>query len=113
MQSREIKLSRELIKMLSKKRKKSQLLFITYFHHPFTAKKIGLAINEFNKKMGYPRKWRLFHLRHSFAVNFLAKGGSMKKLQEILGRKLTNEYKAAYRKAAAKRINQQIKLTPP
>ena len=52
---------------------------------PFTSGKIARAITEYKVRSRYPTKWCVSDFRHSFAVNFLSKGGDMKDLQYILG----------------------------
>ena len=55
----------------------SAMPFITYYKEPFTSKKVILAINEFKLKTRYSLKWCPMDLRHSFAVNYLSKGGDI------------------------------------
>jgi len=43
-------------------------------------------------------------LRHSFAVNFLANGGDLKELQQILGHDNVYDTKRLYGEALEKRI---------
>ena len=105
-QSRKIKVSHELIKLLSRNRRKSERLFTTYRNQPFTPKKLMMDINEFIKKTKYPRNLTPAHLRHSFAINFLTGGGDIRELQRTLGHKRVNITRNTYGKATAERINQ-------
>jgi site-specific recombinase XerD len=47
--------------------------------------KLTRAINEFKSKGLYRRAWNLLDLRHSFGVNFLASGGTLRDLQVLVG----------------------------
>lgn len=45
------------------------------------------ALNKLQKKFADMKKFRCHDLRHSFAYNYLLKGGNMYSLQQILGHK--------------------------
>ena len=103
-QERKVHLSDELIALLSKKEKMSGRVFMTYYKEPFTSKKVILAINEFKLKTRYSLKWCPMDLRHSFAVNYLSKGGDIRELQMILGHYNVFETKRLYGEAMVKNI---------
>lgn len=84
-QERTLKISDELVEMLKKKKASKGHVFLTYYGQPFSQNKIRRAILEFRAKGTFERDWTPMDLRHSFAVNFLKKGGSLKRLQYILG----------------------------
>ena len=84
-QSRTLQISVELATILSKTQRESGVIFKTYYREPFTRVKLTRAINEFKARGLYRRDWSLQDLRHSFGVNFLAKGGSMRELQFLMG----------------------------
>lgn len=93
---RVLSISHELIQILNKKRSKQGHVFVTYYGEPFTKNKLGRAVTEFKVKSKYPRDWCASDFRHSFAVNFLAKGRSMNDLQYILGHSNVYQTKQLY-----------------
>jgi integrase len=80
-----VPISGELAAILSKKRKTVGAVFKTYYREAFTRVKLTRTINEFKAKGLYRRPWNLLDLRHSYATNFLANGGSMLELQRLMG----------------------------
>jgi len=84
-QSRTLIISEDLARILNDKRKEAGVVFKTYYREPFTRVKLARAINEFKAKDLYRRQWNLLDLRNSFAMNFLAEGGSMCELQYLMG----------------------------
>lgn len=107
-QERTLKISNELSKILSMKKRVSNLVFQTYYKEPFTNSKLIRAINEFKLKGNYKGEWCPMDLRHSFAVNFLANGGDIKELQNILGHYNVFETKRLYGELTEKRITKNI-----
>lgn len=99
-QERTLKISTELVALLKAKPKKSGSLFWTYYNEPFTTNKLHRAICEFKEKKLCHSEWTLLDFRHSFAVNFLSKGGDIKELQRILGQGYLYETKKLYGDAA-------------
>ncbi len=84
-QERTLPMSEELTSILEKKKKAGGLVFQTYYKEPFTKNKLSALVNEFKIKGNCKIKWTPMDLRHSFAVNFLLKGGDIRRLQYILG----------------------------
>lgn len=84
-QSRVTPISEELAILLSKKLRESGVVFKTFYRESFTRVKLARAINEFKARGLYRREWNLLDLRHSFGVNFLANGGSLRDLQTLMG----------------------------
>lgn len=84
-QARVLPLSEELAVLLSKKQRETGVVFKTFYREPFTRVKLTRTINEFKARGHYRRPWNLLDLRHSFGVNFLANGGSLRDLQLIMG----------------------------
>jgi len=84
-QARTLKISEELEKLLASKKKTTAPVFMTYYGEPFTMEKLFRALTEFRLNGSCKQKWTPTDLRHSFAVNFLAKGGEMKQLQYLIG----------------------------
>ncbi|MGE0761862.1 MAG: tyrosine-type recombinase/integrase [Bdellovibrionales bacterium] len=82
---RTLPISEELTSILEKRRRTTGLVFQTYYREPFTRVKLSIAVNEFKRKGTYKGQWTVMDLRHSFAVNFLANGGSLHDLQMQLG----------------------------
>lgn len=82
---RTLKISDELVEILKKKKATKGHVFMTYYGQPFTQNKIRRAILEFRAKGTFERDWTPMDLRHSFAMNFLTMGGTMKELQYQLG----------------------------
>lgn len=68
--------------------------------------KLFRAIGEFKVKGLYKKDWTAMDLRHSFAVNFLAKGGDIKELQRILGHNSVYDTKRLYGEAAEEKVMQ-------
>lgn len=63
-------------------------VFLNQKNLPFTKQQIHRALRRFKK--AYPlnnKDWRCHDLRHSYAYNFLKKGGEMYQLKAILGHK--------------------------
>lgn len=84
-QGRSMEISEELATLLSKNQRESGFVFKTYYREPFTRVKLSRAVNEFKAKGLYRRSWSLLDLRHSYGVNFLASGGSLRELQYLMG----------------------------
>lgn len=84
-QGRVMPISEELATLLSKKQREIGVVFKTYYREPFTRLKLTRAVNEFKTKGFYRRPWSLLDLRHSFGMNFLAGGGSLRELQYLMG----------------------------
>lgn len=82
---RTIPISQELLKCLSKRRPVSDLVFTSLYGEKMTKRKLSAYINEFKKHFGIKEKWMYWDLRHSFAHNFLIRGGDLKQLKAILG----------------------------
>lgn len=93
---RTLKISDELIEILKKKKISKGHVFLTYYGQPFTQNKIRRAILEFRAKGTFEKDWTPMDMRHSFAVNFLKKGGSMRELQYILGHENSFQTKQLY-----------------
>lgn len=84
-QPRVVPISEELAGLLSKKQRETGVVFKTFYREPFTRVKLTRSTNEFKAKGLYRRNWNLLDVRHSFRVNFLANGGSLRDLQSIMG----------------------------
>lgn len=93
---RTLKISDELVEMLKKKKTLKGHVFLTYYNEPFTKNKIRRAIDEFKVKGSFKKDWTPMDLRHSFAVNFLRAGGTLKALQYILGHQNVFQTKQLY-----------------
>jgi integrase/recombinase XerD len=107
-QERTLKISNELTKMLSMKKRNSNFVFQTYYKENFTNSKLIRAINEFKLKGNYKGEWCPMDLRHSFAVNFLVNGGNLKELQQILGHDNVYDTKRLYGEALEKRTHKNV-----
>jgi integrase len=83
--ARTIPISKELQGCLAKKRPVSDYVFTSLYDEKMTKRKLSEYINKFKEHYAIREKWMYFDLRHSFACNFLARGGDMKKLKTILG----------------------------
>lgn len=84
------------------------MVFLTYYNEPFTRSKLTRAVNEFKNKGLYKGEWGPLDIRHSFAVNFLAKGGDMRELQRILGRNNVFDTKRLYAEAATEKVVRDV-----
>src|SRR5690606_30738579 len=79
-----------------KKKSKQGFIFLTYYGEPFTKNKLGRAVTEFKVKSKFAKNWSCSDFRHSFAVHFLSKGGSLNKLQYFLGHSNVYQTKQLY-----------------
>lgn len=86
--------------ILKKRKRVSPLLFQTYYKEAFTAVKLTRALSDFKAKSSFTKQWCVMDLRHSYAVNFLKTGGSMKELQYILGHQKVYDTKRLYDEAS-------------
>jgi len=93
---RTLEISEELALLLSKKKSKQGFVFLTYYGEPFTKTKLGRAVTEFKVKSKFVKNWSCSDFRHSFAVHFLSKGGSLNKLQYLLGHSNVYQTKQLY-----------------
>lgn len=107
-QERALKLSDELMDIFRKKKDKKGLLFATYYGEAFTKNKIRRVTDEFKSKKLYDGDWNQMDLRHSFAVNFLSKGGNIRDLQYILGHDNVFQTKQLYGEAVTKKLRQNF-----
>jgi transcriptional regulator with XRE-family HTH domain len=73
-----------------------------------TRAKLTRAVNEFKNKGLYKGEWGPLDLRHSFAVNFLAKCGDMRELQRILGHNNVFDTKRLYAEAAIEKVAKDV-----
>lgn len=93
---RVLKLSDELLTILQKRKNQKGHVFLTYYGEPFTKNKIRRALTEFKVKGTFKKGWTPMDLRHSFAVNFLKIGGTLRALQYILGHQYVFQTKQLY-----------------
>lgn len=93
---RVLEISEELASHLRKKKSKQGYVFLTYYGEPFTKTKLGRAVTEFKVKSKFAKNWSCSDFRHSFAVHFLSKGGSLNKLQYFLGHSNVYQTKQLY-----------------
>lgn len=107
-QERKLRISNELVSVLSKRKRQSNLIFLTYYNEPFTRAKLTRAVNEFKNKKLYTGAWGPLDLRHSFGVNFLSKGGDMRELQRILGHNNVFDTKRLYAEAATEKVAKDV-----
>lgn len=106
---RVLKISDELVQILGKRKSKNGQVFLTYYGETFTKNKISRAIIEFKTKGNFKKDWSPMDLRHSFAVNFLTQGKSLRDLQYILGHDNVFQTKQLYGEAVKKvRFSSQL-----
>jgi site-specific recombinase XerD len=103
-----LKITDELVSLLKVNKKKTGALFWTYYNEPFTTNKLHRLVTEFKEKKLYKCDWTPLDLRHSFAVNFLAKGGPLKELQYILGHGQFCDTKRLYGEASTQLITTTV-----
>jgi len=94
---RTLKLSEEMVQLLKRKKASKGHVFLTYYGEPFSKNKIRRALLEFRARGTFKRDWNPNDLRHSYAVNFLKKGGTIKELQYILGHENVYQTKQLYK----------------
>jgi integrase len=99
---RTIPISKELQEALKKKRPVLDFVFTSLYDERMTKRKISAYINEFKRHYGITDLWMYFDLRHSFAYNFQAKGGDLKRLKEILGVRSTQTLETVYKRPVAR-----------
>jgi len=107
-QSRKLNISDELAHILNKKKRRSKLVFLTYYNDPFTRTKLTRAVNEFKQQNALSLSWDPSDLRHSFAVNFLLKGGDIRELQRILGHNNVFDTKRLYGEVASNTATENL-----
>jgi integrase len=95
---RTISISKELQDALKKRRPVLDFVFTSIYDEKMTKRKISNYINTFKRHYGIPDKWMYLDLRHSLAHNFLAKGGDMNRLKEILGVRSTQTVETVYKR---------------
>lgn len=91
-EDRSIKMSVSLFSMLYEMKQKANptpdmRVFRNYSGEPITRCSVKHHLKQFKLKMRHEKNWTYHSLRHSFAFNFLKKGGQMYQLQAILGHK--------------------------
>ncbi len=84
---RKLKMSPSLIKTISTQARTSNFVFSNKKHNFLNRSCIERMMNEFKASYPFKKDWHIHDLRHSFAYNFLRKGGEMYQLQAILGHK--------------------------
>lgn len=84
---RKIKISRNLQSLLVEKTKDSEFVFPGHNGQIFNRSAIERAVAKFKMSNSEKKDWHIHDLRHSYASNFLIKGGEMYQLQAILGHK--------------------------
>lgn len=84
---RKIMITANLKILLSSMEKKNEFIFNNKRNEKLNRSAIERMMNEFKSKSCLAKDWHLHDLRHSFAHNFLLKGGEMYQLQAILGHK--------------------------
>jgi site-specific recombinase XerD len=68
-------------------RHESALVFPSPEGGPIGMQRLTRLLQRFNKHFPMEKEWNLHGLRHSFAYNYLKKGGEMYQLQAVLGHK--------------------------
>lgn len=86
-QSRKIKMSLQLRQLLEKVPRLHSFIFINSKGTKVSGHSMSRAIQRFKLQYPLSKDWRMHDLRHSFAYNYLLKGGEMYQLQAILGHK--------------------------
>lgn len=84
---RKLRITRNLITLLKHKLKISNYVFPDEKGNQIGRMKIQRLIKKFKQEHTFEKNWQLHDFRHSFANNFLKKGGEMYQLQAILGHK--------------------------
>lgn len=101
---RTISISVELQKALASKRPVLDVVFTSLYDQKMTKRMISVYINDFKEHYGIQDKWMYFDLRHSLALNYIGKGGDLKRLKEILGVKSHQTLELVY-------INRRVQCT--
>lgn len=82
---RAINLSPECKNILLQLNQNSDYIFVDSNNNQLKRSKIQRMINKFKQIYPNGKSWNYHDLRHSFAYNYLKKGGNMYQLQKILG----------------------------
>ncbi len=82
---RKISISENLRKTIDLQGKTSRYVFPNKDSKFFNRSAIERALISFKDKHPLAKNWHIHDLRHSFAYNFLKKGGEMYQLQALLG----------------------------
>ena len=84
---RRIKMSKHLKEYLVTLQRDSEWVFLNRRGRLLSASQVDEQIEILQRKHSNQKRWRCHSLRHSFAHNFLKRGGPMYQLQAILGHK--------------------------
>ena len=82
-----IKMNQPIIETLKALPRVSEFVFQGQFGRPISATQIADGIIRLQTNHPEMKKWTYHDLRHSYAHNFLKRGGKMYQLQAILGHK--------------------------
>ena len=85
--TRQVRMSVRLYEALRNHPKRSQFVFTDELGQPIHRGKLQRRLQSFKKRYPSEKDWRCHDLRHSFAYNFLKRGGEMYQLKAILGHK--------------------------
>ncbi len=85
--TRQIRMSPRLYDFLRSRSKTSEFVLTDEKGLKVTRGKVQRRLDHIKKKLKFGKDWRCHDLRHSFAYNFLKRGGEMYQLKAILGHK--------------------------
>jgi integrase len=102
--NRSIPISPELLGCLLKKKPMADVVFTNMNDRKFRKRQLTNALLEFKAHFGIRESWRLFDLRHSFAREFLTKGGDIRELKRILGHRSVHTTIELYGEFQGKRL---------
>ncbi|OFZ18977.1 MAG: hypothetical protein A2X94_13595 [Bdellovibrionales bacterium GWB1_55_8] len=86
-EDRRVRMSRILHELLESHPRTSEHVFVDEEGKPLHRAKIQRGIARFKKEYPDQKDWKCHDLRHSFAYNFLKRGGEMYQLKALLGHK--------------------------
>lgn len=86
-ESRRVRMSKPLEEFLKNHPKQNHCVFTNQYGEPLGRGKLQRLMKGFKRRFPSQKQWNCHDLRHSFAYNFLKKGGEMYQLKAILGHK--------------------------
>jgi integrase len=102
--SRTLPISKELRECLMRKRPVIEHVFTGIYDQKMTVRILAAYLNEFKHHYGIQERLNYLDLRHSYARNFLARGGDLRRLKEILGVRSLQTVEVVYGIHHAKRL---------
>ncbi len=86
-EDRSVKMAKSLYDLLINRKKVCDYVFYNKYNQMFSGSQLSRQLQKFKNNFTFKKDFRPHDFRHSFAFNFLKKGGEMYQLKAILGHK--------------------------